>query len=128
MKNCADTSFQYAQNVCGHRLQDPETSRIASKNVAFRKNSQLAKLLNEYYEKYNSQEFPTIGMTDEEAGLHSGLIKKPRCCYWKRCSELRKGGLIKPNGEKRESSANELQAVCIITEKGIDVAKKLIDS
>jgi hypothetical protein len=57
-------------------------------------------------------------MTDEEAGLASGLALKPKCCYWKRCSELRAMGLIIPTGETRLSSAGSAMQVCEITQEG----------
>lgn len=56
--------------------------------------------------------------TDEEAGHRSGLAALPKCGYWKRCSELRSAGFIRPTGEVRSSSAGALQQVCEITEEG----------
>lgn len=103
----------------GYRKKDPVTSKKAYENSKIRHGSQQHKLLQEYYRKSLEQEFPTLGLTDEEAGIRTGLTQKPRCCYWKRCSELRQMSLIIPNGEQRKSTANEAQIVCIITSKGI---------
>jgi hypothetical protein len=51
----------------------------------------------------------------------SGLSSLPKCCYWKRCSELRQAGYIKPTGETRVSSAGVEQQVCRITIEGRQV-------
>lgn len=131
MKNCfeKDVLFDWKDFSFlpkkGYRQNDPITSKKAYEGTKFRHNSQSFKILHAYYDVSLQQEFPTLGLTDEEAGEQTGLIKKPRCCYWKRCSELRQMSLIIPNGEHRRSSANEDQAVCIITLRGIEAIKKL---
>ena len=100
----------------GVRANDPETSTKAAQGLWVRAGSQRAKLLAQYGED---------SMTDEEAGHASGLALLPKCCYWKRCSELRQAGYIAPTGEVRPSSANVDQQVCSITETGRDVLDSL---
>jgi len=91
------------------RSADPITSVLGAGDVKPRKRSQAMLLLAEYLHG---------GMTDEEAGMASGLALKPKCCYWKRCSELRAMGLIIPTGETRLSSAGSAMQVCEITQEG----------
>jgi hypothetical protein len=91
------------------RKEDPITSVLGAGEVKPRRRSQAMLLLAEYLHG---------GMTDEEAGMASGLALKPKCCYWKRCSELRAMGLIIPTGETRLSSAGSAMQVCEITEEG----------
>lgn len=93
------------------RRSDPETSKKAGNSVAFRAGSQKHSLLQQYLAASD-------GLTDEEAGIASGLAFRNKCCYWKRCSELRQAGLIAVTGETRLSSAEENQQVCVITDKG----------
>jgi hypothetical protein len=92
------------------RSADPITSVLGAGDVKPRRGSQQALLLAEYAHR--------DGLTDEEAGLFSGLLSRPKCCYWKRCSELRAKGLIAVTGETRLSSAGSAMQVCAITEAG----------
>ena len=92
------------------RNTDPITSVLGAKDVKPRRGSQQALLLAEYAHR--------DGLTDEEAGLFSGLLSRPKCCYWKRCSELRAGGFLIDTGDTRLSSAGSLMMVCAITPKG----------
>lgn len=94
---------------------DPQTSVMAGANVQMRVGSQRWLLLAKY------AEHRLLGLTDEQAGLYTGLADKPGCCYWKRCSELRDLKMIKPTDEKRLSRAGEFQRVCVITEQGLAV-------
>lgn len=94
------------------RKSDPHTSKAAGASVAVRAGSQKHKLLIAYGNL-------TAGLTDEEAGINSGLAQMPKCCYWKRCSELRQAGFIAPIGITRASSVGEQQQVCAITEAGL---------
>lgn len=94
------------------RRSDPPTSRKACAAAAERAPSHKIVLLRCY------RDAADLGLTDEEAGERSGLAELRRCCYWKRCSELRADGLIEPSGE-RLSSAGAAQMVCRITEAGI---------
>ncbi len=91
-----------------YRATDPRTSADAAKSASIRSGSQRAIILKVYADQ-------PFGLTDEEAGDISGLSEKRKCCYWKRCSELRQMGLITPTGQLRISSANENQMVCVIT-------------
>ena len=92
------------------RSADPITSVLGAGDVKPRRGSQQALLLAEYAHR--------DGLTDEEAGLFSGLLSRPKCCYWKRCSELRAKGLIAPTGVTRLSSAGSAMQVCAITPAG----------
>lgn len=98
------------------RTADPSTSKRAADDARPRISPQKVTLL-ECYEFAGSD-----GLTDEEAGDHSGLSANRRCCYWKRCSELRQAGFIVPAGE-RLSSAGSAQRVCRITEAGSRVLR-----
>lgn len=64
-----------------------------------------------------------LGLTDEDAARESGVPM--RSCWWKRCGELRKAGLIEVMlaGDddipvQREGSAGTLRTVCTITSEG----------
>lgn len=92
------------------RNTDPATSVQGAADVKPRRSSQAMLLLAEYAHR--------DGLTDEEAGLFSGLLHRPKCCYWKRCSELRAKGFIVPTGETRISSAGSAMQVCAITPEG----------
>lgn len=92
------------------RHSDPVTSKKAAKGASKRSPSQQTILLKAYR--------GGRGLTDEEAGVVTGLALKPRCCYWKRCSELRAMGFIVPTGDFAKSSAGELQRICKMTLKG----------
>ena len=91
------------------RNADPVTSVQGAADVKPRRVTQAMLLLSMY--EY-------ADLTDEQAGDLSGLAKRPKCCYWKRCSELRAKGLIAPTGETRISSAGSSMQVCAITEEG----------
>lgn len=91
------------------RNTDPITSVEAAADVKPRRVSQAMLLLSMY--EY-------ADLTDEQAGDLSGLAKRPKCCYWKRCSELRAKGWIAPTGETRISSAGSSMQVCAITAEG----------
>ena len=96
----------------GVRANDPATSTKAAATIWVRAGSQRAKLLAQY---------DLDSMTDEEAGHASGLAMLPKCCYWKRCSELRQAGYIATTGVTRPSSAGVEQLVCAITQAGHDL-------
>lgn len=102
------------------RTDDPWTSRQGAEDVAIRKGSQQAILLRTYAAQSHWD-----GLTDEEAGERSGLARLPRCCYWKRCSELRRMGLIEDAGTSRPSSAGSPQRVFRISMFGMDKARGL---
>ena len=94
-----------------HRKHDQLTSMMAAAKVAGRVRSQNLLLLVEY---------ANANMTDEEAGIRTGL-KAKGASYWRRCSDLRGLGLIEPTGEKRLSTMGELRMVCRITALGREV-------
>jgi len=101
----------------GVRANDPTTSTKAVQNLSVRAGSQRALLLSRY---------AVADMTDEEAGHSSGLAMLPKCCYWKRCSELRQAGYIATTGVTRTSSAGVEQQVCAITQAGHDLLSSLV--
>jgi hypothetical protein len=103
----------HANGWLGVRRNDGATSTGGAKAITVRAGSQRSTLLASYYVHDD--------LTDEEAGNVSGLAALPKCCYWKRCSELRQAGYIKPNGKTRISSAGVEQQVCHITAEGIQV-------
>ena len=109
-------SIGHANGWLGVRNSDPTTSKRATKEISVRAGSQRHRLLACY---------ATRSMTDEEAGRESGLAEMPRCCYWKRCSELRQAGLIRPTWETRLSSAGVQQQVCCITPAGFQALAAL---
>lgn len=92
------------------RASDPVTSKQAALTVSKRSPSQQIVLLKTFAND--------IELTDEESGDLSGLSKKPKCCYWKRLSELRQGGYIEDTGKTKASSVGEQQRICRITAKG----------
>jgi len=97
------------------RSTDPATSRQGAQDVLPRRDSQQGQLLRVYGENR------IYGLTDEQAGDLSGLAKKPKCCYWKRCSELRQKGLIEDTGQEALSSAGSSMMVCRLTAKGAEL-------
>jgi len=105
------------------RNSDPATSKV-NRDAFYKKMSQRDLILMTYhhYKQHDFTEFAN-GMTDEEVGKHTTRMGESffdlRICYWKRCSELRKMGLIEPIGETRLSSAGQSQQVCRITEEGM---------
>ena len=105
----------HANGWLGVRASDPATSRAGAEDITVRAGSQRHLLLERY---------AAGSMTDEEAGYQSGLAHRPRCCYWKRCSELRAAGFIETTGVTRPSSAGVPQQVCAITEAGRDALAK----
>ena len=100
----------HANGWLGVRRNDGATSTGGAKAIKVRAGSQRAILLAVYDSN--------VYLTDEEAGNVSGLAMLPKCCYWKRCSELRQAGYIRPTGKTRVSSAGVEQQVCEITDEG----------
>jgi hypothetical protein len=96
------------------RLSDPVTSREGAKAVKPRRTSQAMLLLVQYQDK---------PLTDEEAGIASGLVNKPKCGYWKRCSELRAQGFITDTNTTRISTAGSPMMVCAITPEGLEALR-----
>jgi len=106
----------HANAWLGVRANDGATSKAGAKSLRVRAGSQRALLLSRY---------EVDSMTDEEAGHASGLAMLPKCCYWKRCSELRQAGYITTTGVMRQSSAGVDQHVCAITEAGYELLRSL---
>lgn len=97
------------------RATDPDTSIAGAKDVKPRQGSQMWQLLEQYNDHRR-------GLTDEEAGVFSGLAQR-RACYWKRCSDLRNLGLIEDCKVRRAGSSGSQMMVCVITAKGIKLLK-----
>lgn len=106
----------HANGWLGVRSGGTGTSVEGARSVSLRAGSQRATLLGMYWVE---------ALTDEEAGHRSTLAQNPKCCYWKRCSELRQGGFIRATGEVRASSAGMTQQVCEITEAGREALRAL---
>jgi hypothetical protein len=100
------------------RSTDPVTSKQGAKDVLPRRDSQQGQLLRMY------ALYPINGLTDEQAGEFSGLARKPKCCYWKRCSELRQKGLIEDTGNVAMSSAGSPMMICRLTVKGAELLQE----
>lgn len=98
------------------RSSDPATSKQAALTVSKRSPSQQILLLQVFGDGRE--------LSDEEAGDISGLSKKPKCCYWKRLSELRQGGYIEDTGRTKASSVDEQQRICRITAKGLEFLRE----
>jgi hypothetical protein len=94
------------------RSTDPETSKQGAQDVLPRRGSQQALILAVYRNRQ---------LTDEEAGYLSGLALRPKCCYWKRCSELRHKGLIEWTGETRLGTSGSAMKICTLTQAGAEL-------
>ena len=111
------SAIGHANGWLGVRRDNGTTSTSGAKAMTVRAGSQRALLLAQY---------ELDSMTDEEAGHASGLSMLPKCCYWKRCSELRQAGYIATTGVTRRSSAGVDQHVCAITQAGHDLLTSLV--
>lgn len=98
------------------RVDDPDTSAKAARDVKPRQGSQ-AFLLLEQYGKHR------LGLTDEEAGTFSGLAQR-NAGYWKRCSDLRRLGFITDSKTRRLGLSGSEMMVCVLTAKGIEALKE----
>ena len=97
------------------RATDPSTSHQAAERTIGRQ-SQMITLLRAYAAAAD-------GLTNEEAGLATGLADDPTICYWKRCSELLQMEYIAPritdgSVKKRMSRSGRRQRVNAITATG----------
>ena len=88
-----------------HRSSDPWTSEAAARSVEDAARTERNRLLRAY------EECPD-GLTDEEAAEMVGA----RGCWWKRCSELRALGRIRPTGRTRSGVSGRSRIVCKIVE------------
>jgi hypothetical protein len=82
------------------RHSDPATSHRAAEALDAR--GQVARLAKVY------EAAGAAGLTDEEAALKAGIPTA-----WKRCSDLRRLGLIAANGQTRDGSSGRAQRVCV---------------
>ena len=98
------------------RSLDPDTSANGAADVRPRQGSQAMQLLTQYAQA-------RIGLTDEEAGQRSGLAARG-AGYWKRCSDLRRLGLIEDSHTTRAGSSGSEMMVCTITAKGLEACRK----
>lgn len=94
------------------RVSDPDTSAKAAEDVRLRQSSQMYKLLEQYV-------LHRQGLTDEEAGVFSGLAQRG-AGYWKRCSDLRRLGLIEDSKVRREGVSGSAMMVCVFTPAGFE--------
>jgi len=101
------------------RRSDPFTSKEASKGASERSLSQKMRLLLAYADNPN-------GLTDEEAGVITGLFSLPKCSYWKRCSELETEGFIARTLLTRQGMTGNQMMVRQITPLGLNEAKKVM--
>ena len=100
----------------GARNTDPWTSHAASGATAGR-TSQKILLLRAYAD---AEAETGKGLTNDEAGLRSGLADDPTCCFWKRCSELAQADYLADTGEVRYGRSGRAQRVHRITDKGLE--------
>ena len=98
------------------RRTDPSTSAQAAISMPKAWNTHRARLLAAY-----AHPDALGGLTDEEACTNVGLERGG----WKRCSELRKLGLIRATMMTRAGSSGLQQQVCEITKAGIAALKEM---
>lgn len=97
------------------RTHDPDTSHCAAETVRPRRGGMLAALLAAYAAA-------GTGYTDEEAASAARLPLGAG--YWKRCSDLRNAGYIKPTGVMRPGASGLAREVCAITDRGRTAATR----
>lgn len=95
------------------RLTDPDTSRQIRRSAI---SSQCMVLLSFYRQS-------SIGLTDEQVACQAAEADHRINGYWKRCSDLRRLGLIVDCGVRRTLSSGSSGMVCAITAKGIEALK-----
>lgn len=95
------------------RVSDPDTSVQGADDVRLRQGTQAYKLLEQYV-------LHRQGLTDEEAGVFSGLASRG-AGYWKRCSDLRRLGLIEDCQVRRQGASGSMMMVCVFTPAGFEV-------
>lgn len=96
------------------RQSDPSTSHDGVRAVSLRAGTQAARLARAYRDAGE--------LTDDEAGQIAGLRDAG---YWKRCSDLRRAGIIEPTGETRPGRSGEQQRICRLTPLGVILAADL---
>ena len=105
------------------RRDDPPTSKAGAKSVKFRAGTQMALLLQAYF----NARFQ-CALTDDAAAEIAGLRMKAGCCWWHRCSDLRAKGLIESVGIADSPFTGEERMTCQITSAGISYAQLLKES
>jgi len=100
-----------------HRSSDPVTSQLAGLDVAnrMRWNSSRHLLLQEFYCDFD-------GLTYEEAGFAIGLNNVQAT---RRCSELKRDGLILETDQTRKTSSGSKASVYVITYAGAMTIKTM---
>lgn len=98
------------------RNSDPATSKAGAESVKYRAGSQKAKLLKVFA--------GGLPLTDEQAAEVAGLLGSE---FAKRCGELREDGMIALTGETRLGRAGVSRIVSQITERGLEIARTVID-
>lgn len=96
-----------------HRHPDRPTSVEGARAVHYRAESHKRRLLAAYATPYGR----SWGLTDEEAAAYALL---GRACYWKRCGELRRDGMIVEIDAVREGEAGIPRIVCCLTARGVE--------
>ena len=96
------------------RVTDPITSVNGAIDLQLRSPSQRLRLLAAFFWA------GPIGLTDEEAAEHTGLVNQRRACWWRRCGELRSQGLIEFTDGTRTGDAGSDRAISVITPKGVE--------
>ena len=94
------------------RNTDPEGSENGAQHIKLKRTSQAMRLLTIYAQN------PVFGLTDEEASSQAGIVHG-----WKRCSDLRRLGLIEDAAIMRQTSSGVLAMVCRVTQQGLEVLK-----
>jgi hypothetical protein len=94
------------------RNTDPEGSVNGANHIKLKRTSQAMRLLAVYAQN------PIMGLTDEEASSQAGILHG-----WKRCSDLRRLGLIEDAATQRETLSGVLAMVCRITQEGLEALK-----
>lgn len=100
------------------RTSDQETSKAGARSVQYRAGSQKAKLLAAYVAAGRP-------ITDAEAADAAGLLAKPGCCWWHRCSDLRADGMLEVVGTGVSPVTGESVMMCRPTALGTAAAGKV---
>lgn len=98
------------------RRSDPPTSHDAARTVSLRAGTQATRIAMAYRAHGD--------LIDDEAGAIAGLL---HAGYWKRCSDLRRAGIIEPTGETRPGRSGEQQRVCRLTPLGVTLLGAVCD-
>lgn len=91
------------------RRNDYNTSIAGAEYVTPKAPTQKIRLLRQFKRAGEN------GLTDEEAAYSAGLLDS---CFWKRCGELRKEGLIVYVDAVRKGHAGIIRKVSVVTEEG----------